>query len=104
MESHMKPIIFLACASILTACTGTSEVEGERVTVDDGVVSVCGEGDGLPECRDYNGETYSEELKYKTPTDEQMEKEAEKVRQESPQELEKTISEMESNPGEYWTK
>lgn len=100
----MKRILLLACASMLTACAGTSQVEGERVTVDDGIVSVCGEGNGLPECRDYNGESYSEELEYKEPTDEQMAKEAEKVRQESPQELEKTISEMESNPGEYWAK
>ena len=100
----MKPIVLLTCVIALSACTGNGEVQGERVTVDDGIVSVCGEGDGLPECRDYNGETYSEELKYKTPTDEQMEKEAAKVRQESPEELEKTITEMENNPGEYWTK
>ena len=100
----MKQLLTLGLAFALTACTGTSEVEGERVTVDNGIVSVCGEGDGLPECRDFNGETYSEELKYKTPTDEQMEQEADKVRKESPEELEKTITEMENNPGEYWTK
>ncbi|MCP5186887.1 MAG: hypothetical protein H6991_03910 [Pseudomonadales bacterium] len=100
----MKRLLILGLVFALIACAGNSEVEGERVTVDDGVVSVCGEGDGLPECRDFNGETYSEELKYKTPTDEQMEQEAAKVREESPEELEKTISEMESNPGEYWTK
>jgi hypothetical protein len=98
----MKRLLTLALAFTLAACAGTSEVEGERVTVDDGIVSVCGEGNGLPECRDYNGETYSEELKYKTPTDKQMEQEADKVRHESPEELDKTISEMESNPGEYW--
>ena len=100
----MKQLLILGLVLALIACAGNSEVEGERVTVDDGIVSVCGEGDGLPECRDFNGETYSEELKYKTPTDEQMEQEAAKVREESPEELEKTISEMESNPGEYWTK
>lgn len=99
----MKKIFLLACAVMLSACAGNTEVEGARVTDDDGIISVCGEGDGLPECRDYNGETYSEELKYKTPTDKQMEQEAEKVRRESPEELEKTISEMESNPGEYGT-
>lgn len=98
----MKRLLTLALAFTLAACAGTSEVEGERVTVDDGIVSVCGEGNGLPECRDYNGETYSEELKYKTPTDKQMEQEADKVRHESPEQLDKTISEMESNPGEYW--
>jgi hypothetical protein len=91
-------LILVAC---LSACAGNSEVTEERVTVDDGVVSVCGEGDGLPQCRDFDGETYSEELKYKAPTDKQMEQEADKVRHESPEELEKTITEMESNPGEY---
>lgn len=99
----------LLAASLLTtllgACAGNSdtEVQGERVTLENGVVHVCGEGDGLPECRDYNGETYSEELKYKAPTDKQMETEAAAVRSESPEELEKTVSEMEDNPGEYYT-
>ena len=84
---------------MLTACAGNGEVEGERVTVGpNGVVDVCGEGNGLPECRDYNNLTYGENLKYKEPTDKQMEKEAAKVRSETPQELERTISELEQNP------
>jgi hypothetical protein len=86
------------CALLITGCAGNSEVEGERVTVDNGIVNVCGEEHGLPECRDYNNLTYSENLKYKAPTDKQMEKEAGKVRAESPQELERTISELEQNP------
>lgn len=100
----MRLFILLAATIMLSACAGNSEVEGVRVTDDDGIINVCGEGDDLPECQDYNGETYSEELKYKTPTDKQMEQEAAKVREESPEELEKTITEMEDNPGEYWTR
>lgn len=96
-----KTAFILIIAAILSACAGSGEVTGERVTVDDGVVNVCGEGDGLPECRDFDGETYSEELQYDAPTDAQMAKEADKVRHESPQELEKTITEMENNPGDY---
>ncbi len=84
--------------AMLAGCAGNSEVEGERVTIDNGMVDVCGEGNGLPECRDYNNRTYSENLEYKTPTDSQMESEASKVRSESPEQLERTISELEQNP------
>jgi hypothetical protein len=104
----MKTVSLLA-ASLLTtllgACAGNgdTEVQGERVTLENGVIHVCGEGDGLPECRDYNGETYSENLEYKEPTDQQLESEAAKVRSESPEELERTISEMEQNPGADYT-
>lgn len=94
----MRKIHIALCTLLITACAGNSEVEGERVTVENGEIDVCGEGNGLPECRDYNNLTYGENLKYKAPTDGQMEKEASKVRTESPQELEKTISELEQNP------
>lgn len=94
----MRTVPFVLCTLLITGCAGSSDVEGERVTVENGIVNVCGEGNGLPECRDYNNLTYSENLKYKAPTDQQMEKEASKVRTESPEELEKTISELEQNP------
>jgi hypothetical protein len=94
----MRHIRIALCTLFIAGCAGNGEVEGERVTVDNGVVSVCGEGNGLPECRDYNNLTYGENLEYKAPTDAQMAKEASKVRAESPQELEKTISELEQNP------
>jgi hypothetical protein len=84
---------------VLTACAGNTEVSGERVTVQNGMVTdVCGEGNGQPECTDYNNRTYSENLEFKEPTDEQMESQAAKVRDESPAELERTISELEHNP------
>lgn len=94
----MRKLPTAACILLIAGCAGNTEVEGERVTVENGMATVCGEGNGLPECRDYNNLTYSENLEYKAPTDKQMEKEAGKVRSESPQELEKTISELEQNP------
>ena len=65
---------YLALAVItLSACAGNSEVVGERVTVQNGVVTnVCGEGNGMPECTDYNNRPYSENLEMKEPTDKQM--------------------------------
>jgi Tfp pilus assembly protein PilP len=95
----MKLVYLALAAVILSACAGNTEVEGERVTVQNGVVTnVCGEGNGLPECTDYNNRPYSENLEMKEPTDKQMEREAAKVRSESPEELERTISELEQNP------
>jgi hypothetical protein len=98
----MKAVVMIAASLILAGCAGNTQVEGERVTVDNGLVSVCGDGPGLPECRDYNGEPYSDELKYKAPTDKQMEDEAAKIRQESPEELQKTVSEMEQDPEAFY--
>ena len=96
---QMKLGYIVLATTLLSACAGNTEVEGERVTIEpSGVVDVCGEGNGLPECRDYNNLTYSENLEYKAPKDKQMEKEAAKVRSESPEQLEKTISELEQNP------
>ena len=90
--------IFLGMA-LLSACAGNSDVEEERVTVGPGgAVDVCGEGNGLPDCKDYNNLTYSENLEYKAPTDAQMEEEAAKARKDTPEELEKTISELEHTP------
>ncbi len=94
-----KLVCTLLGTLLLTACAGNSEVEGERVTVGpNGVENVCGEGDGLPECKDYNNLNYGENLQERTPTDTEMEQEAAKVRAETPAELDKTITELEENP------
>jgi hypothetical protein len=96
----MKLVYVAVGMVLLTACAGNSEVTGERVTLEpSGAVEVCGEGNGLPECRDYNNLTYGENEEYNAPTDKQMEEEAAKVRQESPEQLERTISELEQTPG-----
>ncbi|MEM8563022.1 MAG: hypothetical protein AAGF57_12340 [Pseudomonadota bacterium] len=95
----MRSMFAVILTTTISACAGSGHVEGERVTVENGVVTnVCGEGVGLPECQDYNNRTYSENLEFKEPTDSQMAREAAKVRGESPEELERTISELEQNP------
>ncbi|MEM6579731.1 MAG: hypothetical protein AAF699_00590 [Pseudomonadota bacterium] len=95
----MRYLIAMLFTTTMSACAGPTHVEGERVTVENGVITdVCGEGPGLPECRDYNNRTYSENLEFKEPTDAEMAREAAKVRSESPEELQRTISELEQNP------
>jgi len=94
----MKRVFPVLCVLLISACASDPDVVGERVTLENGEVHVCGEGDGLSECKDYNNLTYSENLKFKEPTDKQMETEAEKVREETPAQLERTISELEQDP------
>jgi uncharacterized lipoprotein len=94
----MKKVLPLFAVLLLAACASDPEVVGERVTLENGEVHVCGEGDDLPECKDYNNLTYSENLKMKEPTDQQMETEAAKVREETPAQLDRTITELEQNP------
>jgi hypothetical protein len=98
--------IRLAAALILCLpITGTfaqpdadTNIVEERVTVEDGAVKVCGEGDGLDPCLDANGQTYAQEVRGPGIDDEsesELAAEAARVRAESPEELNKTISEME---------
>jgi hypothetical protein len=81
---------------------------GEKVTIENGAVKVCGEGDGLDPCLDADGQTYSQEVHGPGIDDESestLAAEAAKIRAESPEELNKTISEMEEgyNPDETAT-
>jgi len=99
----MRLAIAVAMAAALGACGGTGDVQEERVSLDDGMVDVCGNEPGMPECRDYNGETYSQELEYTTTEttkqdNQEMAKEAEHIRSEDPRQLEETIKGMEEHP------
>jgi hypothetical protein len=98
----MKLRFLLALMMLLSGCAGSGDVQEERVTVENGAVKVCGNEPGMSECRDYNGMTYTEELEY-TPdeSNEAMAKEAEHIRDETPEELETTITNMEHNPQAY---
>jgi hypothetical protein len=85
----------------------TNGVE-ERVTVDNGAVEVCGEGEGLEPCLDANGQTYSQEVKGPDLDDEsesEMEAEAARIRAETPEQLNETIDEVEKgyNPDDRAT-
>jgi hypothetical protein len=83
------------------ACSGSwaqSGIVEERATEIDGVYTSCGTGEGLPECRDYNGETYKQEIKGQTVESEtsgELARDAQRIRNESPEELERTISDLE---------
>ena len=84
----------LAC-SVSWAQSGIVE---ERTTEINGVYTHCGTGNGLAECRDYNGETYKEEIKGQTVESEtsgELARDAAHIRNESPEELERTISDLE---------
>ncbi len=91
---------FLAALFLLCASTSAlSQIVEERVTERNGVYEACGVGEGLSACRDYNGETYEDETgprDVKLLTDDKMAAEAARIRNESPAELEATITEMEN--------
>lgn len=93
----LLPIITLALAAATSTFTLAQIVE-ERVTEENGVYSVCGEGDGLNPCRDVNGETYDEEIRgpaVKSESSGELAAEAAKLRNESPAEFEDSIEAME---------
>ena len=96
----MKHKRFLLALSLLcTSTSGLSQIVEERVTERNGVYEACGVGEGLSACRDVNGETYEDETgprDVKLLTDDKMAAEAARIRNESPAELEATISEMEN--------
>lgn len=76
----------------------TTNIAEERVTVENGLVEVCGEGEGLDPCLDANGQTYSQEVHGPGIDDESestLATEAANIRAESPKQLDQTISEME---------
>jgi hypothetical protein len=81
------------------------EVESERVTEENGVVvNVCGTGEGMQPCRDADGQTYAEELRgpdIQAESDSELAAQAAKIRNESPEDLDRTITEMEEGSEPY---
>jgi hypothetical protein len=96
----MKRRIGLVAFCLLCASTSAlSQIVEERVTENNGIYTACGVGEGLQACRDVNGETYEDETgprDVKLLTDDKMAAEAARIRNESPAELEATITEMEN--------
>jgi hypothetical protein len=93
---HKLPTVVLVL-TLIAGCAG-SEVYEERVTYDHGIAHECGEGPGLSPCRDVSGETYAHELDPNyvgLDSNEELTESAEKIRSESPEELEKTIEGLE---------
>jgi hypothetical protein len=101
-------LLCLPVASALAQPDADTNIVEERVTYENGAVSVCGEGDGLDPCLDANGQTYAQEVRGPGIDDESestLAAEAARVRAETPEELDKTISEMEKgyNPDDRAT-
>lgn len=89
-------LFFLPLTGVLAQTVGN--VVEESVTYENGAIEVCGEGDGLTPCLDANGQTYAEEIKgpsLDSESEDELAAEAARIRAESPEELERTIGEME---------
>lgn len=101
-------LLCLPLAGAMAQPDDNTNVVEERVTVQNGAVSVCGEGDGLNPCLDANGQTYSQEAHgadIATESDEELAAGAARIRAETPEELNETIKEMEQgyNPDDRAT-
>ena len=98
----MKNVVIEACllAAVLSACGGAPVVEGERITEREGVITECGVGEDVPLCRDAQGMTYQEELEgpdIQAEKNDQLARDAKTIRNESPAELEQTITDMQQD-------
>jgi hypothetical protein len=109
LNQIMSALLLIFCLPLTSAfAQEVGNIVEERVTYDGGAVRVCGEGDGLEPCRDANGQTYAEEIKgpsIDSESEEELAAEAARIRAESPQELNRTIGEMEQgyNPDDRAT-
>jgi hypothetical protein len=89
---------------LTSGCAGGGQIYEERITERNGIEYACGEGPGLEPCRDANGETYEQELNQDgyiglEGTD-QLEADAQRIRNESPEEAEQTTEQLEQ---EQWS-
>ena len=97
----------LLCMPLAFAWSQSGLVE-ERVSEENGFIQTCGVGDGLAPCRDVNGETYDEEVKgpdINSESTDELASEAARIRNESPEQLQQTIGELEQgiNPDDRAT-
>ena len=87
-----------AALLLLASLVTHAQVVEERTTVENGMATVCGNGEGMQPCRDRNGMTYEEEIRgpdIQAESSDELAAQAERIRNESPEELKETISEME---------
>ena len=100
MRSALR-LAALAALLIANACARADDVVEETTAVEpDGVVETCGSGDGLNPCRDAQGETWkhADDPDYiKVDSTQQLEQSSAAIRAETPQELEKTIQQIEDD-------
>ncbi|MBX9756697.1 MAG: hypothetical protein K2X80_18200 [Pseudomonadaceae bacterium] len=85
---HTLLVPALLCLSLL-GCD-SNNVVAERITDNNGVISACGEGDGLSACKSFQGAT----------SNQQMTDEANQIRNESPAEVEQSVELLENTPSD----
>jgi hypothetical protein len=93
------PSNLVLALALLSGCAG-GEVYEERVTYEHGVAHECGVGPGLSPCRDASGETYADELDPNyvgLDSNEELRESSTEIRNESPEELERTIKGLENH-------
>ena len=100
-------IALLLCMPFNFAWSQSGLVE-ERVSDENGFIQACGVGEGLAPCRDVNGETFDEEVKgpdINSESTDELAGEAARIRNESPEQLNQTIGELEQgiNPDDRAT-
>jgi hypothetical protein len=83
---HSLLLVALLCAPLL-GCD-SNNIVAERISDDNGVITACGEGDGLTPCKSFQG----------TASNQEMNAEAAQIRNESPAQVEQSIELLENTP------
>jgi hypothetical protein len=84
------PLLMLPLLCLPLLGCDSNNVVAERITDDNGVISACGEGDGLSACKSFQG----------TASNQEMTDEAKQIRNESPAEVEESIELLENTPSD----
>lgn len=86
---HSLLLLPILCLPLFGCNSG--DVVEERVTDDNGVISACGQGDGLSACKSYQGAV----------SNQQMEDEAAQIQNETPAEVEDSVEVLADTPDDY---
>jgi hypothetical protein len=84
------PLLVLSLLCLPLFGCDSNNVVAERITDNNGVISACGEGDGLSACKSFEG----------TASNQEMSAEAKQIRNESPAEREESIELLENTPSD----
>jgi hypothetical protein len=84
------PLLVLSLLCLPLFGCDSNNVVAERITDNNGVISACGEGDGLSACESFEG----------TASNQEMSAEAKQIRNESPAEREESIELLENTPSD----
>lgn len=84
------PLLILSLLCLPLFGCDSNNVVAERITDNNGVITACGEGDGLSACKSFEG----------TASNAEMSAEAQQIRNESPAEREQSIELLENTPSD----